>query len=104
MYLKMEPATEGGAEEVNLQYICGTCGQVESMGEVRDSLIYEHSVEDGGAGGGGMPQTVSDYVWLDPTIPETNLIHCVSRECTRPADADPRVQFVKTSKEDLRYV
>ena len=89
----MESSSSGNIDEV-------TNGpqQVAAGGDDRTCVIDNNFKDD------FHRQFITPYIAYDPTLPRTDVIPCVNKECKRPASRKEEVVFVKYDANNLRYL
>jgi DNA-directed RNA polymerase subunit M/transcription elongation factor TFIIS len=94
MYVNVNP-------EKKLVHLCKTCNNQE-IHETNNSLliINTNKIDDEIK----YSQYINKYLKYDPTLPRVNNIACPNTKCTKNADENNEVIYIKYNTNDMKYL
>lgn len=89
-------------DEKELLYYCKFCNNnlVESKDNKSVLVIDDNKVDDDIK----YRQYVNQNIIYDPTLPRVNNIQCPNEECTKKADKDNEVIYIKYDHTNMKYL
>lgn len=102
MYLSLD-------EEDRLRYLCKNChyaldategGSDPDRRQQPTCILGKEYVDDDTK----VQQYANPNIKYDATLPRVNAIPCINPACSKPADADNEVIYVKYDRENMRFL
>ena len=105
LYIKLEndaPAQPSAENHLALVYFCKNCGNsIKGNDTDTKSCIMDTNYVDNQT---SYKQFATPFITHDPTLPRVNNIACPNATCSKPADKEADVIFVKYDFANLKFL
>lgn len=88
-------------EHQQLKNYCKNCNFEKDLPNDKSISIVENNYENENI---NYKLYINPYIKYDPTLPRVNNIKCVNKKCTKKADEDHEVIYIKYDNTGMKYL